>query len=120
MTTHPTFYVGRVKRYHDPQGQNPVAEAEGSHEEEMAPLKNETGSQAQGATPTRPTGPRTQASTPAGDTRETGTPETLTRVSRTASRSTTGSTHTAAAPDVTVEPGGLREDGDLLIEGVNV
>ncbi|GMF21722.1 unnamed protein product [Phytophthora lilii] len=42
MTTHPTFYVGRLKRYHDPQGQNPVAEAEGSHEEEMAPPQNET------------------------------------------------------------------------------
>ncbi|KAG4040702.1 hypothetical protein PC123_g23762 [Phytophthora cactorum] len=38
MKTHPTFYVGRLKRYHDPQG---PAAPQASHEEEDPTPRNE-------------------------------------------------------------------------------
>ncbi|KAL3659286.1 hypothetical protein V7S43_015864 [Phytophthora oleae] len=48
MTTHPTFYVGRRKRYHDPQGQAAPQEEEGGREVESATPRIEAEPQAQG------------------------------------------------------------------------
>ncbi|GMF26570.1 unnamed protein product [Phytophthora lilii] len=66
----------RPTRYHDSQGQNPVAEAEGSHEEERLGFRRRA----------------------------------LLRLGRLGPYD--WEYHTAAAPDVSVEPGGLREDGE--------
>ncbi|POM74599.1 Pol protein [Phytophthora palmivora] len=38
MATHPTFYVGRLKRYHDPLGPSPRTE---EVQVERSPLRNE-------------------------------------------------------------------------------
>ncbi|KAJ8524157.1 hypothetical protein ON010_g16961 [Phytophthora cinnamomi] len=39
MTTHPTFYMGRLKRYHDPQAPAAPQEAVGGHVEDGAALR---------------------------------------------------------------------------------
>ncbi|KAG3125361.1 hypothetical protein PC128_g27365 [Phytophthora cactorum] len=41
MKTHPTFYVGRLKRYHDPQGPATPQTPQASREEDPTP-RNET------------------------------------------------------------------------------
>ncbi|KAG4043562.1 hypothetical protein PC123_g20968 [Phytophthora cactorum] len=41
MKTHPTFYVGRLKRYHDPQGPAALQTPQASREEDPTP-RNET------------------------------------------------------------------------------
>ncbi|KAG2894140.1 hypothetical protein PC114_g16024 [Phytophthora cactorum] len=41
MKTHPTFYVGRLKRYHDPQGSAAPQMPQASHEEEDPTPRNE-------------------------------------------------------------------------------
>ncbi|KAG3236498.1 hypothetical protein PI124_g18494 [Phytophthora idaei] len=42
MNTHPTFYVGRLKRYHDPQGPVTTQTPQASREEEDPTPRNET------------------------------------------------------------------------------
>ncbi|POM76207.1 Pol protein [Phytophthora palmivora] len=44
MTTHPTFYVGRLKRYHDPLGLPPQTE---ERQDENPPPRNEAESSGQ-------------------------------------------------------------------------
>ncbi|KAG2796424.1 hypothetical protein PC118_g16410 [Phytophthora cactorum] len=39
MKTHPTFYVGRLKRYHDPQGSAAPQTPQASREEDPTPRK---------------------------------------------------------------------------------
>ncbi|KAG3230301.1 hypothetical protein PI124_g24600 [Phytophthora idaei] len=41
MKTHPTFYVGRLKRYHDPQGPAAPQTPQASREEEDPTPRNE-------------------------------------------------------------------------------
>ncbi|GMF22896.1 unnamed protein product [Phytophthora fragariaefolia] len=42
MKTHPTFYVGRVKRYHDPQGQSAPDDPSQDQEEVIESRQSET------------------------------------------------------------------------------
>ncbi|KAL3656522.1 hypothetical protein V7S43_018602 [Phytophthora oleae] len=105
MTTHPTFYVGRLKRYHDPQGQAAPQEEEGGREVESATPRSEVEPQAQGV----PQGQESsdsqeQSLTPVAGTSGVNTPRGRTSDPQRASRSTAGSTHTAAAPDGTPTP----------------
>ncbi|GMF67727.1 unnamed protein product [Phytophthora fragariaefolia] len=54
MNTHPTFYVRRLKRYHDPQGQTAPDDPIQGQEEVIESLQNETESQTPLGVPWKP------------------------------------------------------------------
>ncbi|GMF49037.1 unnamed protein product [Phytophthora fragariaefolia] len=54
MKTYPTFYVGRLKRYHDPQRQPAPDNSSQGQEEVIGPLQNETESQTPLGVPRKP------------------------------------------------------------------
>ncbi|POM71868.1 LOW QUALITY PROTEIN: Pol protein [Phytophthora palmivora] len=66
MTTHPTFYVGRLKRYHDPLGlSSPTEEDQG----ENSPPRNEAELSGQPELPVSKPASKTQAGTHASHTK---------------------------------------------------
>ncbi|KAG3230751.1 hypothetical protein PI124_g24150 [Phytophthora idaei] len=73
MKTHPTFYVGRLKRYHDPQGSAAPQTAQASREEEYPTPRDENQPQ------TSSSAQRRKAKTHAAlvDREASGTPEGL-------------------------------------------
>ncbi|GMF45526.1 unnamed protein product [Phytophthora fragariaefolia] len=54
MKTHPTFYVGRLKRYHDPQGRSAPDDPSQGQGEVIKSLQNETESQTPSGVPWKP------------------------------------------------------------------
>ncbi|GMF33033.1 unnamed protein product [Phytophthora fragariaefolia] len=54
MKTHATFYVGRLKRYHDPQGQSAPDDPSQGQEEVIESLQNKTESQTPLGVPRKP------------------------------------------------------------------
>ncbi|GMF53077.1 unnamed protein product [Phytophthora fragariaefolia] len=65
MKTHPTFYVGRLKRYHDPQGQSTPDDPSQGQEEVI--VQNETESQTPLGVPRKPVQARgKRVASPAG------------------------------------------------------
>ncbi|POM59018.1 Pol protein [Phytophthora palmivora] len=67
MVTHPTFYVGRLKRYHDPLG--PPSQTEGG-QGESSPPQNEAESSGQPELPVSQSVNDTEAGTHASHTNE--------------------------------------------------
>ncbi|POM62877.1 hypothetical protein PHPALM_27906 [Phytophthora palmivora] len=67
MATHPTFYVGRLKRYHDPLG--PPSQMEGGQDESSHP-RNEAESSGQPELPVAKPVTDTQAGTHASHTKD--------------------------------------------------
>ncbi|GMF35168.1 unnamed protein product [Phytophthora fragariaefolia] len=112
MKTHPTFYVGRLKRYHDPQGQSAPDDMSQGQEEVIKSLQNETESQ----TPRKPVqGRGRRVGSPAGrmtkmrvvgalqqGLHKPGAPSVVhhTRESRTTVGSRTGGSHGAPAAPI--------------------
>ncbi|KAG2759213.1 hypothetical protein Pcac1_g28735 [Phytophthora cactorum] len=90
MKTHPTFYVGRLKRYHDPQGPATPQTPQASREEDPTP-RNETQPQ------TSSNVQRRKAKTHAAlaDREAAGTPEGLRTVEPQLGKPSTHHSHTA-------------------------
>ncbi|KAG3060533.1 hypothetical protein PI124_g23668 [Phytophthora idaei] len=91
MKTHPTFYVGRLKRYHDPQGPAAPQTPQASREEEDPTPRNENHPQ------TSSTVQRRKANTHAAlvDRGASGTPEVLRTVEPQLGKPSTHHSHTA-------------------------
>ncbi|GMF50591.1 unnamed protein product [Phytophthora fragariaefolia] len=54
MKTHSTYYLGLIKRYHNPQGQSAPDDPSQGQEEVIEPLQNETESQTPSGVPRKP------------------------------------------------------------------
>ncbi|POM58728.1 Hypothetical protein PHPALM_36588 [Phytophthora palmivora] len=71
MATHPTFYVGRLKRYHDPLGLPSRTEED---QDESSPLRNEAESSGQPGLPVSKPVNKTQAGTHVSHTKDMTVP----------------------------------------------
>ncbi|KAG2761421.1 hypothetical protein Pcac1_g26712 [Phytophthora cactorum] len=121
MKTHPTFYVGRLKRYHDPQGPAAPQTPQASREEEDPTPRNENQPQ------TSSNVQRRKAKTHAAlvDREASGTPEGLRTVEPQLGKPSTHHSHTAestaertrksaspsAVPGHEAHPGPVEADG---------
>ncbi|KAG3127313.1 hypothetical protein PI126_g21913 [Phytophthora idaei] len=91
IKTHPTFYVGRLKRYHDPLGSAALQTPQASHEEEDPTPRNETQPQTSSNVQRRKAKPHAALV----DCEASGTPEGLRTVEPQLGKPSTHHSHTA-------------------------